>query len=88
VNVVVRMAMVENLLIGILGAALGAMSLNAMWNMRMEVMMPELNSVITIAPATFGWAIFIGVIVVALTPVLVARRLAGMDIPSTLRVIE
>jgi putative ABC transport system permease protein len=92
VNLVVRMAMVENLVIGLLGTALGmalgAMSLNAMWNMRMETMMPELNAVISIAPATFGWAIFIGVVVVTLTPLLVARRLAGMDIPSTLRVLE
>jgi putative ABC transport system permease protein len=92
VSSVVRMAMVENLVIGALGTALGmalgALALGAMWNMRLETMMPELNSVVTIAPATFGWAVFIGIVLVTLTPVLVARRLAGMDIPSTLRVLE
>ena len=49
---------------------------------------PDLSPLLTVYPATFGWAVFIGVVVVALTPLLMVRTLLKMDIPSTLRVIE
>jgi putative ABC transport system permease protein len=92
VRTAIRMAMVENLIIGVLGTAVGIVLgwqvLNAILLERIEEVAPELNVSITVSPATFGWAVLIGVVVVAVTPVFLTRRLVKMDIPSTLRVIE
>jgi putative ABC transport system permease protein len=92
VRTALRMSMVENLIIGVLGTAagigLGWLVLNTMLQARIETMMPELNPVISVSPATLGMAVLIGVVAVAVTPVFMARRLVRMDLPSTLRVVE
>lgn len=48
----------------------------------------DVDVIISVALATIVWAVLIGVIVVALTPVLMTQLLTKMDIPSTLRVVE
>jgi putative ABC transport system permease protein len=92
VRTVLRMAMVENLIVGVLGTAvgigLGWLVLNTLLMGRFDEMMPELSPVVTLAPFTLGLAVLFGVLVVMVTPLLMARRLVRMDIPSTLRVIE
>jgi len=92
VRTVVRMAMMENLITGILGTLLG---IGLGWLMLSTTLMamfekdaPELSTTLSVAPSTYGWAVLIGVIVVTVTPVFVTRRLMRMDIPSTLRVLE
>jgi putative ABC transport system permease protein len=92
VRTAIRMAMTENLIIGLLGTALG---IGLGWLLLSTTLLgmferdaPELGTVLTVSQATYGWAVLIGVIVVALTPILMTRRLVRMDIPSTLRVIE
>jgi len=92
VRTAIRMAITENLIIGILGTVLGiglgwlllSTSLLAMF----EHDAPEMNTILSVSPDTYAWAVLIGVIVVAFTPVFLTRRLTKMDIPSTLRVIE
>jgi putative ABC transport system permease protein len=92
VRTVTRMSMLENLIIGILGTlsglGLGYVVLVWMITQRMASQMRELDFSLTLSPATLGWAVAIGVIVVALTPLLSMRKMVRMDIPSTLRVME
>ncbi len=92
VRTVIRMAVVENLVVGILGTALGIglgwWVLNTFLARRIETMMPELNPFFGLSSTTLGLAVLFGVVVVALTPVVMTRRLVRMDIPSTLRVME
>lgn len=92
VRTALRMAVVENLITGVLGTALGIglgwLLLNTMLLAQFERDAPEMNTLVTVSPATYGWAVLIGVIVVAVTPLLMSRRLTRMDIPSTLRVVE
>ncbi len=92
VRTVLRMAMVESFIIGVLGTtvgiALGWLVMRTMILVRFGTMAPELSPVITVSPNTLVLAVLIGVVVVSLTPLLMARRLVQMDIPSTLRVVE
>lgn len=92
VRTVVRMAMMENLITGILGTILGIglgwLMLSTTLLAMFEKDAPEMNTVLSVSPITYGWAVLIGVIVVAVTPIFMTRRLIKMDIPSTLRVLE
>lgn len=82
----------ENAILGLLGTVLGGLLgwvlLNRLLAARMEVMMEELGLVITMAPLSLVVAGVLGIGVVALTPLLSARKLGRIDVPSTLRVIE
>jgi Zn-dependent alcohol dehydrogenase len=49
---------------------------------------PDLGTVISLAPATVETAAVLGIAAVGLAPLLGARRLRHLDIPSTLRVAE
>jgi putative ABC transport system permease protein len=92
VRTVLRMAMTENLIIGLLGTAvgigLGWLLLNTMLLEMFERDAPELGTAMSVSSGTYAWAALIGVVVVAVTPIVLTRRLTKMDIPSTLRVIE
>lgn len=89
---VTRMAMLENLLTGIAGTALGLVFglgvLTWMLKHKMPGIMPELYFPITLSAQTIIIAIVIGVVVTTLTPILLMRRIMAMDISSTLRVME
>jgi len=82
----------ENALLGILGTIIGGLlgwvTLNQMMAARMEVMLEELGLLVTLAPLSLVLAALLGVGVVALTPLISARKLRRIDIPSTLRVME
>jgi ABC-type antimicrobial peptide transport system permease subunit len=49
---------------------------------------PELGLPVTLAPTSIATAAILGVVAVALAPLLGARNLTRMDIPATLRVVE
>jgi putative ABC transport system permease protein len=49
---------------------------------------PELGIVPEVAAGTLATAVVLGVVAVALAPLLTVRKLRRMDIPSTLRVVE
>lgn len=92
VRTVTRMSMLENLITGVLGTLLGIGLGYAVlvWLMteRMATQLRTITFNITLSPLTLGMAVGIGVIVVALTPLLNMRKMLRMDIPSTLRVME
>ncbi len=89
---VTRMAMLENLIVGVFGTLIGfgLGSLILVWftQTRMPVILPEVRFPITISATTIMLAILVGVVVVALTPLLTMRKMIRMDIPDTLRVME
>ena len=92
VRTVLRMAMLENALTGILGTLLGIGlgSVFVRWFLlsRMPVIMPEFRFIPTVSSTTTLLAFGVGVVVVALAPLLTMRRMLKMDVPSTLRVME
>jgi putative ABC transport system permease protein len=92
VRTATRMAVIENLVTGILstiiGLGLGWVVLNQLLGTRMENTVQEIGLLIQVAPATLVLVACFGVLLVALTPIFSIRKLTQMDIPSTLRVIE
>jgi putative ABC transport system permease protein len=89
---VLRMAVVEGTVIGILGTAVGVLVgwllLGWLVTSLIPQTFPDLGIVTYIAPRTLVIALVLGVVVVALAPLLTARKIRRMDIPSTLRVME
>lgn len=92
IRTVMRMQMLENLVIGVLGTivgvALGWIVLNDLFITVGENEIPDIGFAVTISAETVLLAALLGVVVVALTPLLSIRRMRNMDIPSTLRVME
>lgn len=89
---VLRMGVIESLLIGIvstvLGIAGGLILLDWLINSLFASTFPDLGVVVELAPRTVVITAALGIGVVALAPLLGARRIRQMDIPSTLRVVE
>jgi putative ABC transport system permease protein len=92
IRTVTRMTMVENLITGVLGTltglGLGFLALVWMMNSRVTDMMPDVGMTITVYSRSLILAVILGVVVVALTPLLSIRKMSRMDLPSTLRVME
>ncbi len=92
IRTVTRMTMIENLITGILGTivgcGLGYGALLWMMGARLETMLPDVSLPIIIAPLSWLMALVLGVVVVTLTPLLSIRKMARMNLPSTLRVME
>ncbi|MCD4686525.1 MAG: ABC transporter permease [Anaerolineae bacterium] len=92
VRTVTRMAMIENFITGVLGTLLGIGLgvLFSTWFMTVKLVqiVPSIRMPITISATTLALAIFTGVVVTTLTPLLTMRKMLAMDIPSTLRVME
>ncbi len=88
----VALAVGESLIAGLLGTAVGLAGgfLVASWvvNQTLPETLPDLGLVVEIAPASLLVAAAVGVVSVALAPLLSARRIRAMDVPSTLRVME
>jgi len=91
-NRAVALAIGESLITGVLGTAAGLAGgyLVTSWvvNQTLPETLPDLGLLIEIAPASLLIAAAVGVLSVALAPLLSARRIRRMDIPSTLRVAE
>ncbi|HEX4984181.1 MAG TPA: FtsX-like permease family protein [Ilumatobacteraceae bacterium] len=89
---VVRMDITESLLIGLTGTAVGvAAGLGVLsWFTRVLFAdtMPELGIGVAVSPVTIVTAVVLGVLAVGAAPMLTVRRLRGMNIPATLRVVE
>jgi putative ABC transport system permease protein len=89
---VLRMAVVESAVIGLLGTVLGVLLgwalLGWMVNVLIPQTFPDLGIVTYVAPSTLVIALGLGVLMVALAPLLTLRKLRRMDVPSTLRVME
>jgi putative ABC transport system permease protein len=82
----------EAVLIGALGTALGlgAGLLVVRWvvTTTLRTTMPDMGLDVVVSPETVVTVMALGVLAVAITPLLTLRRLRRMDIPGTLRVVE
>lgn len=91
-RVPVTLAMAESALVGLLGAlggvGLGWALLRYIVEVRVPDVLPEIGMRATLAPATLLAAGLVGVVAVALAPLLTVRRLRRMDVPAALRVVE
>lgn len=89
---VLTMATVESMAAGAIGTALGVLGGYGVvqWTMRVQLQdtMPDLDVGGYVSPSTLLTAAIVGVLAVGLAPVLAARKVTKMDIPSTLRVME
>ncbi|MGE0598682.1 MAG: ABC transporter permease [Dehalococcoidia bacterium] len=89
---VVRMAVVENLLLGIVATAAGITGGWFLLRLIIAIRIPETLPDIDIPPAlsttTIVTTLVLGVIAVGVSPLLIVRRLRRMDIPSALKVFE
>lgn len=92
VRSVMRVQVLESFAIGVLGSALGLGGgylllrwiVDSLW----PRVQPDLGVQVVLSPAGLALVLALGVLVVAAAPLLTVRRLRGMDIPSTLRVME
>ena len=88
----IRLAVIEGLLMGVAATAVGVLAGLALtgWVVRGIVpdTFPDLGLVVSLSTGSLTAAILLGTAAVALAPVLTARRMRRMDIPSTLRVVE
>ena len=86
------MLMVESVIIGIFGTFLGYFPLGfivmEIFQIQVRTSMPEINLDGVLFPESIAIIIFIGVVLVALSPLLSIRKLIKMDLPSALRVVE
>ena len=89
---VLRLAVIESLIIGLLatafGIALGVAILGWVVNVNLKEVLPELGMITSLSSGSILLAAVAGVGAMALAPVLTVRRLRRMDVPSTLRVVE
>ena len=85
-------AVVESALIGVLGTivglAFGLAILGWIVNVASADIYPELGIPVILSPGSVATAAAVGIVAVGLSPLLGARRLRQMDVPSTLRVVE
>lgn len=82
----------ENLIIGVLatalGIAIGELTIGWFISELFSDTWPELGLVQNLSNGTLLTAVLAGVLAVSVAPLLLARRLTRMDVPSTLRVVE
>jgi putative ABC transport system permease protein len=89
---VLRLAMTESAIIGVLATVIGSLcGVGLTWWLVQRLFadtLPDLQLVTAISPSTFLVAGLVGIVAVAVAPVLILRQLRRMDIPATLRVVE
>jgi putative ABC transport system permease protein len=92
VRTVLRMAVLENLILGVLATAIGLAGgwflLRLIIAIRIPETLPDIDVPPVISPATLVITVTLGVLAVALAPLLTWRRLRRMDVPATLKVFE
>jgi putative ABC transport system permease protein len=88
----VGLAVAESLIVGVLGTLAGVAGglLVVGWvaNETLPETLPDLGLVTTISAPSLLVAAGVGLLAVAVAPLLGARRISRMDVPSTLRVME
>jgi putative ABC transport system permease protein len=89
---VIGLAVGESLITGMLGTLLGLggglLVIGWVVSQTLPDTLPDLGLVVSISGGSVLVAALVGVIAVALAPLLTARRVRRMDVPSTLRVVE
>ena len=89
---VIRLAVTEALLVGVVATALGVGAGLALtgWVVRGVVpdTFPDLGMIVSLSAGSLAAATVLGTAAVALAPLFTTRRLRRMDVPSALRVVE
>ncbi|HET6953688.1 MAG TPA: FtsX-like permease family protein [Acidimicrobiales bacterium] len=89
---VMGLEVVEGVLVGLLGTlvgmGLGVVIVRLLITSTMRTTMPEMGLDVVVSWGTVLGAMVLGVLAVAIAPLLTLRRLRRMDIPGTLRVVE
>jgi putative ABC transport system permease protein len=92
VGTVVRLAMLENLILGVFATAVG---LAGGWSLLRLIMatrvpdtFPDIYIKAQLDERTLALTVILGIVVVALAPLLMWRRLTAMNVPATLKVVE
>jgi putative ABC transport system permease protein len=89
---VIGVEVVESFIIGVIGTAAGLaggyLLLDWLNRSLLPTTVPDIGIVTAVATSTVVLALLMGVLAVAIAPVLTLRKLLRMDIPSTLRVVE
>ena len=89
---VMAIEIVEGLIYGLLGTAigigLGAVVVNWVASSVISTTMPELGMKVIISGTTILTAVLLGVVAVAVAPLLTLRRMRRMNVPGTLRIVE
>jgi putative ABC transport system permease protein len=92
VGTVMRLAVIENLLIGVMSTAAGILGgwflLQAIIATRIRDTMPDVYIQPFVSNQTLGLAVLLGVAMVAAAPLLLWRRLTRLNVPATLKVVE
>ncbi len=92
VGAVLRNAAIESALLGVIATILGLVGgyvlLERLLATAMTKVMPDMGMDIVISSTTLVTASVLGVLAVAIAPLLSFRKLRRMDLPSTLRVME
>jgi putative ABC transport system permease protein len=87
-----RAGAAESFLIGLLGTAIAIVPGYVLlgWILRnyLEKTYPDLGLLTSISTTSAGVIVLVGVVAVALAPVLTIRALRHMDVPAKLRTIE
>lgn len=88
----IGLAVGESLITGVLGTLLGIggglLVIGWVVNQTLPETLPDLGLVVSVSPGSILIAALVGVVAVALAPLLTAWRLRRLDIPSTLRTVE
>ncbi|MCU0259377.1 MAG: FtsX-like permease family protein [Ilumatobacteraceae bacterium] len=89
---VLGLEVVEGLLYGLLGTAvgvgLGAVIVRWLTTSVLQSTLPDLQLDVAVSAETILTAVVLGVLAVGIAPLLTVRRLRRMDVPGTLRVVE
>ena len=88
----IGLAIGESLITGVIGTLLGIggglLVIGWVVNQTLPETLPDLGLVVSISGGSILIAALVGIVAVAVAPLLTARRLRQMDVPSTLRVVE
>lgn len=91
-HTILRMAVIESLAIGVLSTVLGLLGGFAVLTWTVEVLfprvLPDIRVAATLSFASLAIVLVLGIVAVAVAPLLTIRKLRNMNIPSTLRVME
>lgn len=89
---VLRNGMIEGGLAGAIatafGVALGVLLVKYIVTVTTPRVAPDLGATVSVSPSTILLAAVLGIVATAAAPLLTARKLLRMDVPSTLRVVE
>ena len=89
---VVRMAVVENLILGVLATAAGITSgwflLRLIIAIRIPETLPDVYIPPSVSTTTLITTLVLGILAVGAAPLLTIRRLRRMNIPATLKVFD